>query len=106
MHQLIDRYGDQKLKANADAIMNSLDVFRPECSLEELARPEHVVDDFEAAGITSKEDVRRSSPVTSTLLRGGRPRRYGLRSRMGVRLRPIFSSDFTHFDVPDFRSDS
>jgi hypothetical protein len=22
--------------------------------------------------------------------------------RMGVRLRPIFSSDFTHFDVPDF----
>ena len=23
--------------------------------------------------------------------------------RMGVRLRPIFSSDFTHFDVPDFR---
>jgi hypothetical protein len=21
---------------------------------------------------------------------------------MGVRLRPIFSSDFTHFDVPDF----
>ena len=25
MHQLIDRYGDQKLKANADAIMNSLD---------------------------------------------------------------------------------
>ena len=46
MHQLIDRYGDQKLKANADAIMNSLDVFRPECSLEELARPEHVVGRF------------------------------------------------------------
>jgi hypothetical protein len=22
--------------------------------------------------------------------------------RMGVRLRPIFSSDFTHFDVPSF----
>ena len=22
---------------------------------------------------------------------------------MGVRLRPVFSSDFTHFDVPDFR---
>jgi len=21
---------------------------------------------------------------------------------MGVRLRPVFSSDFTHFDVPDF----
>jgi len=23
--------------------------------------------------------------------------------RMGFRLRPVFSSDFTHFDVPDFR---
>jgi hypothetical protein len=23
--------------------------------------------------------------------------------RMGVRLRPVFSSDFTHFDVPDFK---
>jgi hypothetical protein len=22
--------------------------------------------------------------------------------RMGIRLRPVFSSDFTHFDVPDF----
>jgi hypothetical protein len=22
---------------------------------------------------------------------------------MGVRLRPVFSSDFTHFDVPDFK---
>ena len=22
--------------------------------------------------------------------------------RMGFRLRPVFSSDFTHFDVPDF----
>ena len=58
MHQLIGKYGDQRLKANADAIMNSLDAFRPECSLEELARPEHVSDDFEAAGINSKEDVR------------------------------------------------
>ena len=33
---LIGSYGDQKLKANADAIMNSLDRFRPECSVEEL----------------------------------------------------------------------
>jgi hypothetical protein len=22
--------------------------------------------------------------------------------RMGIRMRPVFSSDFTHFDVPDF----
>ena len=23
--------------------------------------------------------------------------------RLGARLKPVFSSDFTHFDVPDFR---
>ena len=28
LHQLIGRYGDQRLKANADAIMDSLDAFR------------------------------------------------------------------------------
>src|SRR5215210_717107 len=50
----IGLYSDQKLKANAEAIMGSLDAFRPECSVEELSRPEHVTDDFEAAGISSK----------------------------------------------------
>jgi predicted TIM-barrel fold metal-dependent hydrolase len=105
MHQLIDRYGDQKLKANADAIMNSLDVFRPECSLEELARPEHVVDDFEAAGINSKEDVRAvfSGNFYFGCEADDRATIWAFDPRMGVRLRPIFSSDFTHFDVPDFR---
>ena len=48
----------RELKANADAIMNSLDFLRPECSVEELARPEFVVDDFAAAGIQSKDDIR------------------------------------------------
>src|SRR5919109_1560840 len=38
MHQLIDRYGDKRLKANADAVMNNLDAFRPECSRSEERR--------------------------------------------------------------------
>jgi len=105
LHQLIGRYGDQKLKANADAIMNSLDAFRPECSLEELARPEHVADDFEAAGINSKEDVR--AVFAGNFYFGceadDRATMWAFDPRMGVRLRPVFSSDFTHFDVPDFR---
>ena len=29
-------------------------------------------------------------------------RPYGLGSEKGFRLRPVFSSDFTHFDVSDF----
>ncbi len=105
MHRFIDQYGDQKLKANADAIMDSLDVFRPECSLEELARPEHVVDDFEAAGISSKEDVRAvfSGNFYFGCEADDRAAMWAFDPRMGVRLRPVFSSDFTHFDVPDFR---
>ncbi len=105
LHQLIGRYGDQRLKANADAIMGSLDAFRPECSLEELARPEHVSDDFEAAGINSKADVRAvfSGNFYFGCEADDRATMWAFDPRMGVRLRPVFSSDFTHFDVPDFR---
>src|SRR5438093_4766277 len=105
LHQLIERYGDQRLKANADAIMNNLDAFRPECSLEELGRPEHVSDDFEAAGINSKEDVQAvfSDNFYFGCEADDRATTWAFDPRMGVRLRPVFSSDFTHFDVPDFR---
>jgi hypothetical protein len=104
LRKLIARYGDQRLKANADAIIGSLDAFRPECSVEELARPEHVSDDFEAAGIDSKDDVR--AVFARNFYFGceadDRATMFAFDPRMGVRLRPVFSSDFTHFDVPDF----
>jgi hypothetical protein len=105
LQQLIGRYGDQKLQANADGIMNSLDPFRPECSLEELSRPEHVADDFAAAGINSKDDVRAvfSDNFYFGCEADDRATMWAFDPRMGVRLRPVFSSDFTHFDVPDFR---
>ena len=105
MYQLINRYGDQRLKSKADAIMNNLDAFRPECSLEELGRPEHVADDFEAAGISSKDDVRAvfSGNFYFGCEADDRATMWAFDPRMGVRLRPVFSSDFTHFDVPDFK---
>ena len=85
--------------------MNNLDAFRPECSLEELGRPEHVSDDFEAAGINSKEDVRAvfSGNFYFGCEADDRATMWAFDPRMGVRLRPVFSSDFTHFDVPDFK---
>lgn len=104
LRRLIDQYGDERLKANVEGIMGSLDAFRPECSIEELSRPEHVHDDFDASGVTSKEDVRRifernfffgceaDDPATM----------WAFDPRLGARLHPVFSSDFTHFDVPDF----
>lgn len=101
---LIGRYGDEKLKARTEAIMESLDAFRPECSVEELGRAEHVTDDFEASGVASKADIRKvfennfyfgcEADDHATVM--------AFDPRMGVRLRPVFSSDFTHFDVPDF----
>ena len=105
LHALIKRYGDPRVQANADAIMGSLDAFRPEHSLEELSRPEHVVDDFEAAGIRSKADIR--TVFAENFYFGceadDRATMWAFDPRMGVRLRPVFSSDFTHFDVPDFK---
>ena len=105
LRRLIERYGDERLKSKADAIMKSLDAFRPECSLEELARPEHVTDDFEAAGVNSKADVRAvfSGNFYFGCEADDHATVMAFDPRMGVRLRPVFSSDFTHFDVPDFR---
>jgi predicted TIM-barrel fold metal-dependent hydrolase len=105
LRRLIDKYGDARLKANVDAIMQNLDAFRPETSLADLARPEHVVDDFEASGVQSKKDIR---DTFSTNFYFGceaddRATMWAFDPRMGVRLRPVFSSDFTHFDVPDFK---
>jgi len=105
LNQLIDKYGDPRLKANAAALMNSLDAFRPECSLAELSRPEFVTDDFEAAGVNSKDDIRAvfSGNFYFGCEADDRATMFAFDPRMGVRLRPVFSSDFTHFDVPDFK---
>ena len=106
LRALIGRYGDERLQAHAEAIMDNLDAFRPGCSVEELSRPEHVFDDFEAAGIASKDDVR--AVFTRNFYFGceadDRATMWAFDPRMGVRLRPVFSSDFTHFDVPDFEA--
>ncbi len=104
LKQFVNRYGDTRLKASADAIMGSLDAFRPECSLEELSKPEHVTDDFEAAGVNSKADIRAvfSNNYFFGCEADDRATIWAFDPRMGVRLRPVFSSDFTHFDVPDF----
>ena len=103
LQRLIRSYGDDRLKTSADAIMHSLDAFRPECSLDELSRPEHVHDDFAAAGINSKDDVRSTfDHYYFGCEPDDRATMWAFDQRLGARLHPVFSSDFTHFDVPDF----
>ena len=84
--------------------MCSSDLFRPECSTEELSRPEHVTDDFEAAGVKTKADIRNvfANNYFFGCEADDRATMWAFDPRMGVRLRPVFSSDITHFDVPDF----
>ena len=104
LRRLIGRYGDPRSKAHADGIVGSLDAFRPEVGVDELSRPEHVADDFEASGVNSKADIR--AVFADSFYFGceadDRATLWAFDPRMGVRLRPVFSSDFTHFDVPDF----
>jgi predicted TIM-barrel fold metal-dependent hydrolase len=103
LHRLIRDYGDKRLKASAEAIMQSLDAFRPECSVEELSRPEHIHDDFAASGVESKDDVRSAfDHYYFGCEADDRATMWAFDERLGVRLHPVFSSDFTHFDVPDF----
>src|SRR2546428_2241478 len=58
LERLIHAYGDGRLKARAGAIVGTPDVFRPACGFDELVRPEDMHDDFAAAGVDSKDDVR------------------------------------------------
>jgi len=103
MERLIRDYGDARLKAAAAAIVNEPDVFRPERSLAELTRPEDLHDDFDAAGISSKDDVRSTfDHYYFGCEADDRATMWAFDKRLGHRLRPIFSSDFAHFDVPDF----
>ena len=104
LKRYIHRYGDPRVQSTADAIMGNLDSFRPACTIEELSLPQHVSDDFDAAGVNSKADIR--AVFANQFFYGceadDRGTMWAFDPRMGFRLRPVFSSDFTHFDVPDF----
>jgi predicted TIM-barrel fold metal-dependent hydrolase len=103
MRELVDRYGNERLKAHTEGLLNNLDAFRPEHSIAELEDQE-VHDDFEAAGVNSKDDIR--AMYTNNFYFGCEAddpaTMWAFDKRLGARLRPVFSSDFTHFDVPDF----
>jgi len=95
MHRLIAQYGDARV--------------------ESQCRRDHEQRGLFAAGVCRRRfrgggnpvERRYQGGILQQLLLRLRGRRQndpmGLRSADGFRLRPVFSSDFTHFDVPDFR---
>ena len=104
LRELIAEYGGDSLRAAADGLLANVDAFNPELTVDDLlARDPEAVDDFGAAGIDSEVALaehfsRRfyfgceaDDPMTVC----------AFDRRLGVRLKPVFSSDISHFDVPD-----
>ncbi|MBV8084733.1 MAG: amidohydrolase family protein [Chloroflexi bacterium] len=102
--RLIAEYGPDALRGASEELMRNLDGFRPERSLQDLEDLQDIHDDFEACAVRSKAELRdmytrqfyfgceADDPATM----------WAFDPRFGARLRPLFSSDFTHFDVPHF----
>lgn len=101
---LIQEYGGERVAQHADALLESLDCFFPETSVQALTERELdlELDDFAATKLTSKTELRdmfsrqfffgceADDPATT----------WAFDSRF-TRLKAMFSSDIAHFDVTD-----
>jgi predicted TIM-barrel fold metal-dependent hydrolase len=107
LRRLIKEHGGPKLSGRADELMENIDVLFPGFTAEELTRRElqggGELDDFAAVGVDSKEAVaaefarsfyfgcESDDPLISL----------AFDNRLGPALKPLFSSDISHFDVTD-----
>ena len=105
LKELLARYGGPAYAGHIDEIVAGPSTLKPFYSTETLAARDHnagpPLDDFEASGVQSADDLRRlfaerfffgceaDDPTAAWAYRG--------RSR----LNPMFSSDIGHFDVTD-----
>jgi predicted TIM-barrel fold metal-dependent hydrolase len=103
MRQLFDQYGGPTLAGRSDELIGSLDLYYQGVSVEELTRREVHLDDYAAVDVHSKEEVANEfarnfyfgceSDDPMTFL--------AFDPRLKPRLKPMFSSDVSHFDVTD-----
>jgi predicted TIM-barrel fold metal-dependent hydrolase len=103
MRQLFDQYGGPQMAGRSDEFIGSLDLYYEGLSVDELTRREDHLDDFEAVNVHSKEEVANEfarnfyfgcesdDPMTFV----------AFDPRLQPRLKPMFSSDVSHFDVTD-----
>lgn len=97
LKELIERYGYDRLKAKGDQIIEVLRL------AEKVEQETECLDDYGAAGVRTKQDIvdlytrnfyfgcEADDPATAWAFDG----------RMPGRLKAIFSSDVSHWDVPD-----
>jgi predicted TIM-barrel fold metal-dependent hydrolase len=104
LKDLFTRYGGRAYEEKMDALLAGPSIVPPFKSNEELTEREYALgrlDDFQAAGVSSAEELRRQfvdhfyfgaeadDPTTAWAFRDPH------------RLHPLFSSDVSHFDVTD-----
>jgi hypothetical protein len=106
LRKLYETYGGEWMRGRIDEQINNLDLFFPGMNPEALTEREEaldMIDEFAAAHVGSPEDIverfatnfffgcEADDPITA----------WAYDERMGAKLKPIFSSDISHFDVPD-----
>jgi predicted TIM-barrel fold metal-dependent hydrolase len=103
MTALIREYGGPQLAGREDELLDSLDLAFPGMSARELTEREVDLDDFAAAQVNSKQEVEDAfarnfyfgceadDPMTAL----------AFDERLGPRLKPVFGSDISHYDVTD-----
>jgi len=106
LRKLYETYGGEWMRGRIDEQINNLDIFFPGMSLEALTEREEalaMIDEFAAAHVESPEEIierfatnfffgcEADDPITA----------WAYDERMGAKLKPMFSSDISHFDVPD-----
>jgi predicted TIM-barrel fold metal-dependent hydrolase len=105
LQDLFVRYGGPAYEAKMAALMDCLSTVTPFKTVEELTEREHRenIDDFMAAGITSVADLRQQ--FTEHLYFGCEADHvttaWAFDPHGNHRLKPMFSSDVSHFDVVD-----
>jgi predicted TIM-barrel fold metal-dependent hydrolase len=103
---LIRQYGGPEMTARVDELIESIDMAFPGATLDELTDRELELDDFAAAVVSSKQDVLEM--FSRSFYFGCEPddpmTALAFDERLGPRLKPVFGSDISHFDVIDMRS--
>jgi predicted TIM-barrel fold metal-dependent hydrolase len=106
LRDLYGQYGGKWMEGRIDDQLMNLDVFFPGLDAETLTQQDislNELDDFSAAHIERSSDIderfsknfyfgcEADDPITA----------WAFDKRMGSQLKPMFSSDISHFDVPD-----
>lgn len=99
----IDRYGLDRMKKLTDEIIAAIDGGERGTLKDQTERERMHVDDFGASGVKSKKDL--AAKFTSNFYFGCEAddpmTTVAFDRRLGLPLNAVFSSDITHWDVPD-----